>query len=102
MHPDGVMKVADTGSLCNGVIQVADTGIQVAYKQISIESGYNVFDEIAGTSVSYSDDTILFSGSQCQLLSSATCKLQCSYSYVSRYLDDTVERNEPPFQNCFE
>ncbi|WMT84279.1 hypothetical protein NMD99_06635 [Wolbachia endosymbiont of Listronotus oregonensis] len=60
MHPDGVMKVADTGSLYNGVIQVADTGIQVAYKQISIESGYNVFDEIAGTSVSYLDDTILF------------------------------------------
>lgn len=47
------MKVAHTGSLYNGVIQVADTGIQVAYKQISIESGYNVFDEIAGTSVSY-------------------------------------------------
>ncbi len=88
MHPDGVMKIADTGSLYNGVIQVADTGIQVAYKQISIESGYNVFDEIAETSVS--------------LLSSATCKLQCSYGYVSRYLDDTVERNEPPFQNCFE
>ncbi|WP_353284001.1 hypothetical protein [Wolbachia endosymbiont (group A) of Lypha dubia] len=29
------------------VIQVADTGIQVAHKQTSIESGYNVFDEIA-------------------------------------------------------
>ncbi|WP_265034427.1 MULTISPECIES: hypothetical protein [unclassified Wolbachia] len=52
---------------------------------------HNVFDEIAGrldSSVSY--------------FHLPTCKLQCSYSYVSRYLDDTVERNEPPFQNCFE
>ncbi|WP_353273418.1 hypothetical protein [Wolbachia endosymbiont (group A) of Agelastica alni] len=27
--------------------QCPDTGIQVAHKQTSIESGYNVFDEIA-------------------------------------------------------
>ncbi|MFP3020338.1 MAG: hypothetical protein ACEY3F_03180 [Wolbachia sp.] len=50
------------------VIPVHDTGIQVAHKQTSIESGYNGFDEIAerlDPSVSYSDDTILFPGSQC-------------------------------------
>ncbi|WP_374698501.1 hypothetical protein [Wolbachia endosymbiont (group B) of Limnophora tigrina] len=29
------------------VIPVHDTGIQVAHKQTSIESGYNGFDEIA-------------------------------------------------------
>ncbi|WP_353277381.1 hypothetical protein [Wolbachia endosymbiont (group A) of Agelastica alni] len=67
------------------VIQAADTGIQVAYKQISIESGYNVFDEIAGTSVSYFH------------LPPANGNVR-----TVRYLDDTVERNEPPFQNCFE
>ncbi|WP_265017747.1 hypothetical protein [Wolbachia endosymbiont (group A) of Andrena dorsata] len=37
--------------------QCPDTGIQVAHKQTSIESGYNVFDEI-----------IWKTGSQCQLL----------------------------------
>ncbi|WP_265034661.1 MULTISPECIES: hypothetical protein [unclassified Wolbachia] len=43
-------------------MKVADTGIQVAHKQTSIESGYNVFDEIAGRldpSVKHWDDTLL-------------------------------------------
>ncbi|WP_265043227.1 MULTISPECIES: hypothetical protein [unclassified Wolbachia] len=38
-----------------------DTGIQVAHKRTSIESGYNVFDEIAerlDPSVSYLNDII--------------------------------------------
>ncbi|RLT59761.1 hypothetical protein WANA13_0527 [Wolbachia endosymbiont of Drosophila ananassae] len=45
-----------------GVIRVADTGIQVAHKQTSIESGYNVSDEIAerlDPSVKHWDDTLL-------------------------------------------
>ncbi|WP_265036581.1 hypothetical protein [Wolbachia endosymbiont (group A) of Anomoia purmunda] len=47
------------------VIPVLDTGIQeslLVYKQTSIESGYNVFDEIAGRldpSVKHWDDTLL-------------------------------------------
>ncbi|MFP3014846.1 MAG: hypothetical protein ACEY3B_00765 [Wolbachia sp.] len=39
-----VTQVADTGSFITVSFQ---SGIQVAYKQTSIESGYNVFDEIA-------------------------------------------------------
>ncbi|UVW83474.1 hypothetical protein [Wolbachia endosymbiont of Aedes albopictus] len=44
------------------VIPVLDTGIQVAHKQTSIESGYNVSDEIAerlDPSVKHWDDTLL-------------------------------------------
>ncbi|MDE5062048.1 hypothetical protein [Wolbachia endosymbiont of Drosophila tsacasi] len=60
MPPSPVIRVADTGLLYDDVMKVADTGIQeslLVSKQTSIESGYNIFDEI-----------IWKTGSQCQAL----------------------------------
>ncbi|MDE5061225.1 MULTISPECIES: hypothetical protein [Wolbachia] len=49
-HSFLVIPIADTALLCHpsAPMMSFQSGIQVAHKQTSIESGYNVFDEIAG------------------------------------------------------